>query len=97
MKLLSNVKYFLFPVLGIICILFADHIALILPYLLGVSMVFVSVLMGIGHFQNRRFPDWDATELAYGVILFVMGAAFMIQGPNSLGPLGTTWAVIGIF
>lgn len=97
MKLLSNVKYFLFPVLGVIFILFAEHITLILPYLLGISMVLVGILMGIGHFQNKRFLDLDSTELTYGIILFVMGVAFIIQGANSLGPLGTTWAVIGLF
>lgn len=97
MRLLSTVKHFLLPVLGVICILFAEHITFILPYLLGAAMVLVGVLMGIGHFQNKRFLGRDSIELAYCIILFVMGVAFMIQGSNSLGPLGTTWAIIGLF
>lgn len=96
MKILSNIKCFLFPVLGVICVLFAEHITLILPYLLGCTMVLAGILMGIGHFQNNRFLERDSADLAYGIIIFVMGIAFIIQGSNALGPLGTTWAIIGI-
>lgn len=28
--------------------------------------------------------------------MFIMGVAFIVQGVNSLGPIGTTWAIIGI-
>lgn len=95
-KILSNAKYFPFPILGVICILFAEHITIILPYLFGGAMALVGLLMCIGHFQNNRFLDRNSVDLAYGVILFVMGVAFIIQGSNALGPLGTTWAIIGI-
>ena len=96
MRILSNVKRFLFPTLGVICILFAEHITLVLPYLLGGAMVIVGVLIGINCLHGRRFLNQHSDESAHGVVMLIMGIAFIIQGANALGPLGTTWAVIGI-
>lgn len=96
MKILQNVKKILFPVLGSICILFAGHVTFVLPYLLGGAMIFAGILRIITYFQNKYFLECQSDELAYGILLFIMGAAFVIQGSNSLGALGTTWAIIGI-
>lgn len=35
-------------------------------------------------------------ELTYSIILMIMGVAFILQGSNALGAIGTTWAMIGI-
>ena len=96
MRLLPKIKVFIFPVLGVICILFAEHVTFVLPYLLGGAMALVSALMGIDYFANKKFISHQADELAYGIILLIMGVVFIIQGSNALGPLGTTWAIIGI-
>lgn len=96
MKILQNVKKLLFPVLGMICVVFAGHVTFVLPYLLGGAMIFAGILRGITYFQNKYFLERQSDELAYGIVLFIMGVAFVIQGSNSLGALGTTWAIIGI-
>lgn len=96
MKILQNVKKVLFPMLGILCVLFAGHITSALPYLLGGAMIFAGILRGISYFQNKYFLERQSDELTYGIVLFIMGIAFVIQGSNSLGALGTTWAIIGI-
>ena len=59
-------------------------------------MVVAGVLMGISCFQDKQFLDQNSEELVYGIVIFIMGLAFMIQGTNALGPIGTTWAIIGI-
>lgn len=59
-------------------------------------MVIVGVLIGISYLHGRRFLNQHSDELAYGVVMSIMGIAFIIQGANALGPLGTTWAIIGI-
>ena len=33
---------------------------------------------------------------SYGIVLLIMGLAFIIKGADALGPMGTTWAIIGI-
>lgn len=96
MKTLTKIRSFIFPVIGIICILWAGHIAWALPYLLGSAMAMVGVLMEIIYFKDRRFLDQNSEELVYGIVMLIMGLAFIFQGANALGPIGTTWAIIGI-
>ncbi|MGN0153862.1 MAG: DUF308 domain-containing protein [Lachnospiraceae bacterium] len=96
MKNLIKAKPYIFPVIGIICILWAEYVVRVLPYLLGSAMVIDGLLIGISCFQDKCFLNHDSEELVYGIVMFIMGVAFIIQGVNSLGPIGTTWAIIGI-
>ena len=96
MKNFIKIKPFIFPIIGIIFILWAEHIVRVLPYLLGSAMVIDGLLIGISCFQDKHFLNHDSEELVYSIVMFIMGIAFIIQGVNSLGPIGTTWAIIGI-
>lgn len=95
-KTLLKVKGVLFPVLGIICIFFAENVTFILPYLLGGAMTIVGALIGFSYFQEKRFLEKQSDELAYGIIMFIMGIAFLMKGSNALEAIGITWAIIGI-
>lgn len=97
MKNLIKLKPFIFSILGMICILGTEHVVRVLPYLLGSAMVVDGLLIGISCFQDKYFLNHDSEELVYGIVMFIMGIAFVIQGANSLEPIGTTWAIIGIF
>lgn len=96
MKNFIKIKPFIFPIVGVICILWADHVVRVLPYLLGSAMVIDGLLIGINCFQDKHFLNHDSEELVYGIVMLILGVAFIIQGVNSLGPIGTTWAIIGI-
>ena len=96
MNRILKVKSILFPFLGAICILFADKISCFLPYLLGSAMVLVGVLMVIIYFQEKKFLEKQSDELAYSIMILIMGIAFLFKGINSLEALGITWAIIGI-
>lgn len=96
MKTLLNIKVILFPLLGIICIFFAENVTLILPYLLGGAMVPVGILMVLNYFQEKMFLEKQSDEFAYGIIMFIMGIAFLIKGSEALEAIGITWANIGI-
>lgn len=95
-KLVENIRNIVFPVLGVVFILFSDHVTRILPYLLGGAMVLASILWGINAFQNQNLAREHSEELTYSIILMIMGVAFILQGSNALGAIGTTWAMIGI-
>ena len=95
-KTLLKVKYVLFPALGIICIFFAENVTFMLPYLLGGAMTIVGALIGFSYFQEKRFLEKQSDELAYGIIMFIMGIAFLMKGSNALEAIGITWAIIGI-
>lgn len=86
----------LFPIVGIVCVLFPAYVTICLPYLLGGAMALAGLAHCVFYFRDKRYLAANSTELARGLILLIMGSAFILQGPSSLGPMGTTWAIIGI-
>ena len=95
-KIVENIRNIVLPILGVIFILFSNHVTRILPYLLGGAMVLASILWGINAFQNQNLVREHSEELTYSIILMIMGVSFILQGSNALGAIGTTWAMIGI-
>ena len=96
MNYLPKVIRWLFPIIGVLCVLCAKHITVILPYLLGAAMILAGLVRCAVYAQSGAGSDRGAADLSYGLVLLIMGAVFVVQGPNALGPLGTTWAIIGI-
>lgn len=93
---IQNVICYLFPIIGIVCILLPGYVTAVLPYLLGGAMVLAGIVLGVNDIRNKEVLSRNSYELAHGLILLIMGAAFIIQGARSLSPMGTTWAIIGI-
>lgn len=96
MKRTQQIVYCLFPVTGLICIFFSDHVTAILPYLLGGTMLAVGALRTLIHIHPRDRSAQNTGDLAQGLVLLVVGVMFLIKGENALGAVGTVWAVIGI-
>ena len=96
MKIVPKVRQFLFPALGLICILFSEHLTTVLPYIMGSTMVVFGGLIGSSYLTNQERAGQRSEDLTYGIVLLILGAAFIVQGPNTLGVLGTVWAVIGV-
>lgn len=96
MKAVSKVKPFLFPLLGLACILFSEHLTTVLPYIMGAAMAVFGILIGSGYFTSEEPAGQRSEDLTYGIVLFILGVAFIVQGQNALGVLGTVWAVIGV-
>ena len=86
----------LFPIIGTVCILFPVHVTLCLPYVLGGAMALMGFVRCALYLEDQRYLDEDPSAFVRSSILLIMGSAFILQGPNSLGPMGTTWAIIGI-
>lgn len=86
----------LFAVIGLLCTLFPVQITKALPYVLGGAMAAAGVLYGAAYFRSREAWTERSTELAAGLILFVVGVLCMVHGADSIGPLGVTWAIIGL-
>ena len=96
-KKLSKAGSLLFLLIGVACVLLPGPVTRVLPYLLGGAMVLAGVLRGVAYVRHRWEVGDQPVDSAWGLILLIMGAAFMIQGEASLGPIGTTWALIGIY
>ncbi|MGN0427308.1 MAG: DUF308 domain-containing protein [Agathobacter sp.] len=95
-KLVEKIRNIVFPILGVVFILLSDHVTRILPYLLGGAMVLTAILWGINAFQNRNLALEHPEGFTSGIVWMIMGVAFILQGSNALGAIGTTWAMIGI-
>lgn len=93
---IRTVIYCLFPIIGAICIVFPDYVTAALPYLLGGAMVLYGIVRGVNDIRSKELLNRNSHELAHGLILLIMGTAFIVKGEKSLGPMGTTWAIIGI-
>lgn len=96
MKYLQKAAFWLFPMIGALCIFCSEHITAVLPYLLGAAMILAGLIRSASYIQSRDTPDRNATELSYGLVMLIMGIVFVAKGSNALGPMGTTWAIIGI-
>ena len=73
----------LFPIIGVICVLFPRCVTTTLPYLLGGTMIFVGILKVLNDIQNRKLFNQYPYELAHGMILLIMGTAFVLQGSKA--------------
>lgn len=96
MKQTQRIIYCLFPITGLICIFFSDHVTAILPYLLGGAMLAVGALRTGVCLHSREHSSENTGRLAQGLILSVVGIMFMIKGESAVGAVGTVWAIIGI-
>lgn len=86
----------LFAAIGLLCVLFSGSITTVLPYILGGAMMAVGIAYGIVYFRNSANRAECASELSSGLVLFVVGALCIIHGVDSIGAMGTTWAILGL-
>lgn len=86
----------LFAIIGLLCVVFSGEITAGLPYVLGGAMVVAGAVYGVAYFRDRDAWANRSSELANGLILLVVGILCVFHGANSIVPLGTTWAIIGL-
>lgn len=86
----------LFVTIGLLFVFFPGQITAGLPYILGGAMTAAGILYGVLCFRSREEGADRSTELANALVLLIVGILCMLHGKNSIGPLGTTWAIIGL-
>lgn len=97
MKRMMTILGCLFPIIGAVCIFFPEYVTKGLPYLLGGAMVVDGAAQIVIYIQSRSFSSDSSDQLARGLVLLIMGCAFMLQGARSLGAIGITWSIIGSY
>lgn len=89
-----RVSQWLLLIMGAFCIFAPNHIVKLLPYLMGISMTLIGSFSIAVWSRNRR--NAATADLAYGLILLIVGVSFVFQGQSSLISMGIVWAIIGI-
>ena len=82
-------QVYMFVVLGIILILFPDHVGSAAPYLLGIACLVYGVLSVV---ISLKYPE-SSPNLGSGVIRIVAGAILLFQKANSIQIIGVIWAM----
>ena len=95
MERLTQLRYLIFPLLGVGCIVFSAHVMAILPYLLGGGMVVAGLLMIFLSVEEGDLYRSLTEEMAYGSTMVIVGIVFVLKGTDALAAVGTTWALIG--
>ena len=96
MKRMMAILGCLFPIIGAVCVFFPEYVTKGLPYLLGGAMAVDGAAHIAIYIQSKPLSGDRSDQLARGLVLFIMGCAFMLQGARSLGAIGITWSIIGI-
>ncbi len=89
-----RVSQWLLLIMGAFCIFAPNYIVKLLPYVMGISMTLIGGFSIVVWSRNRR--NAAAADLAYGLILLIVGVSFVFQGQSSLISMGIVWAMIGI-
>lgn len=50
----QNVICYLFPVIGVVCILLPGYVTAVLPYLPGGAMVLTGIVRGVNDIRNKE-------------------------------------------
>lgn len=92
---MKRILYIFFTCIGLLCVIFPRQITVGLPYILGSVMTVAGITYIAACFRSHAEAD-RSTELASGFVLLVIGILCVFHGAGSIGPLGTTGAIIGI-
>ena len=96
MTILRRSTSILFAAIGLLCALFPRQITAALPCVLGGAMVIAGAVCAASYFHSGGERAARTEELGRGLVLLVVGLVCGFHAGQALGPLGTTWAVIGL-
>lgn len=96
MTILRRSTSILFAVIGLLCVLFPRQITAALPCVLGGAMAIAGVVCAASCFRGGGERAARSEELGRSLVLLVVGLVCALHGEQAVGPLGTTWAIIGL-
>ena len=85
-------QIFLFVILGIVFILFAEKISEYAPYVVGVALILYAL---VNIFMELRFPESEIS-LGGAIIRGVMGIILLLETEQAIAILGIVWAVLSL-
>lgn len=85
----------LFPLVGAACLAIPHQIMSSLPYILGGLMLLVG---GADLATDFIEKDKEAGDISQGsdIVMIIVGATLLVQGPGLLHLVGVTWGFIGL-
>ena len=79
----------LFGIVGILLIAFPESLSGAIPYLVGLALLIYGLICLV---HCIKFRD-DTAEPGFDVLYIILGAAILYYRENSLGPIGSIWAL----
>ena len=90
----KNDQAYIFCLIGLICIVFAENVALFSPFLIGVIMTFyggINLLIEI--ILNGKSFEF---RIGDNLIMIILGVILLVEVENTLSIMGIFWAFISL-
>ncbi len=90
----KNDQAYIFCLIGLICIVFAENVALFSPFLIGVIMTFyggINLLIEI--ILNGKSFEF---RIGDNLIMIILGVILLVEVENTLAIMGILWAFISL-
>lgn len=81
---------------GTICILFADKLFSLLPFIIGIPMVSVAAVFFALSVIRKEYNTLETSHTAGAIVVLVMGVMILINGSESIGVIAVTWGIFGL-
>lgn len=91
-KLKHNDQKYVFVVLGVVLMLFPDHIASYAPYIVGCALIVYSIIDTI---MDLRYPDADIS-LGDSIVRGILGIILLLETEQAIAIMGIVWAVFSL-
>ena len=86
---------FLFPAIGVVCLLAPGAVFEAVPYALGGAMVLVAVAGLVAEIADYKSEERAGTVGSY-LMTGVLGALMVALGESAIGFMGVVWGVMGL-
>ena len=94
---ISVLLYAALIVLGVFFIVDPDTHYRMLPYLLGIVMLFFGVDYCGHSVMTGEYRTLETADMARGILFFVVGVVILAQGASSYGLIGSAWGIYGLY
>ncbi len=86
---------------GVLCFTHSGYILMLLPYLIGVSMLIagcvILCLSAVEIHSGRRSVEELSNQLTRSAMVMLIGVITIIKGSNALAFIGVSWGLIGLY
>jgi len=87
----------LLGILGVLCILFTEHIHSVFPYILGTIMAVIGLFDLYRGIMTAEFRNSETKLTSNGIVMLLLGIVILFHRRETDIIVGSVWGAIGLF
>lgn len=95
-NLLHKLAPYIFPVIGLACIIEPEIMTDYSPVLLGLAMVVGGFYAHLEALRHKAYASLVNSDLGTSLLLMIVGAVVLVKREGALEFMGYTWGLLGI-